>query len=475
MYDVLIIGAGIIGTGIARELSKYELKVAVLEKDTDVSNGTTKANSAIVHGGYDAKEGSLMAKYNKLGNAMYEDLCKELHVPFKRTGSLVLAFSDDEMERVKELYERGLKNGTPGISIIDAEEVKRIEPNVQDNVVGALLCTCAGIVSPWEFAEALMDNAVENGVELFLETEVTGIEKNNDVFTVKTDKGNYEAKYVLNCAGNYSDIVHNMIAPESFKILPRKGEYFLLDKVQGDRVNHVIFPCPNHLGKGILVAPTVHGNLVVGPNAQDIEDREDLSTSGSALEYIAGKGSASIKDINFRDNIRNFAGIRAESDRGDFIIEEASVEGFFDFGGIKSPGLSAAPGITVGAMELLKTKNIELKEKANFVKPREHKIFMELSSEEKEAMIKKDSRFGRIICRCEMITEGEIVESIHRPVKATTVDAIKRRCRPGAGRCQGGFCGPRVQEILAKELNTDMKDILLDRKNSYILVEELKK
>jgi len=475
MYDVLIIGAGIIGTGIARELSKYDLKVAVLDKDTDVSNGTTKANSAIVHGGYDAKEGSLMAKYNKLGNEMYEDLCKELSVPFKRTGSLVLAFSEDEMNHVKELYERGMKNQIPGLKMIDADEVKRLEPNVQDNIVGALLCTSAGIVSPWEFAEALMDNAVENGVELHLNTEVTGIEKNGEIFTLKTNNGNFEGKYVYNCAGNYSDIIHNMIAPESFKILPRKGEYYLLDKVQGERVNHVIFPCPNHLGKGILVAPTVHGNLVVGPNAQDLDNREDISTTASALDYIWQKGSASIKNINFRDNIRNFAGIRAESDRGDFIIEEASVSGFFDIGGIKSPGLSAAPGITVAAMELLQKHPIELNKKENFIKPRKHQVFMELSKEEKAAKIKEDSRFGRIICRCEMITEGEIVEAIHRPVVATTVDSIKRRCRPGAGRCQGGFCGPRVQEILARELKVDMKDILLDRKNSYILVEELKK
>ncbi|WP_432204575.1 NAD(P)/FAD-dependent oxidoreductase [Cetobacterium somerae] len=475
MYDILIIGAGVIGTGIARELSKYNLKVAVLEKDTDVANETTKANSAIVHGGYDAKEGSLMAKLNVLGNSLYEDLCNELSVPFKRNGSLVLAFNDEEVEHLKVLYNRGIINKVPGLSIIDAKKLKEIEPNIDEKAIAALHCSSAGIVSPWELAEALIDNAVENGVDLFLNTEVKNIEKIDDTFYVTTNSGIFHGKHIFNCAGVFADIIHNMIAPKAYTILPRKGEYFVLDKNQGKRVNQTVFQCPSKLGKGILVTPTVHGNLLVGPDAQDINDRYDVSTATDRLDYIKFKGSHSIKDINFRENIRTFAGIRAESDRGDFIVEESSVKGFYDIAGIKSPGLSAAPAIALAALDLLKENGINLNKKEDFKSPRKHTLFMHLSSEEKAKKIEEDNRFGRIICRCEMITEGEIVEAIHRPVKATTMDAVKRRCRPGSGRCQGGFCGPRVQEIIARELNEDIKDVILDKANSYILIEELKK
>ncbi|MGL5583775.1 MAG: NAD(P)/FAD-dependent oxidoreductase, partial [Cetobacterium sp.] len=372
MYDILIIGAGIIGTGIARELSKYKLKVAILEKDTDVSNETTKANSAIVHGGYDAKEESLMAKLNVLGNSLYEDLCNELSVPFKRNGSLVLAFNEDELEHLNVLYNRGIINKVPGLSIINQEKLRELEPNVDEKAIAALHCSSAGIVSPWEFAEALIDNAVENGVDLFLNTTVKNIVKTDENFDVHTDSGIFHTKYVFNCAGVHADLIHNLIAPESFKILPRKGEYFVLDKTQGKRVNQTVFQCPSKLGKGILVTPTVHGNLLVGPDAQDIDNRFDVSTATDRLEYIKFKGSHSIKDINFRENIRTFAGIRAESDRGDFIVEESSVKGFFDIAGIKSPGLSAAPAITLAAIDLLKTSGANLSLKDNFITPRKH-------------------------------------------------------------------------------------------------------
>ena len=353
--------------------------------------------------------------------------------------------------------------------------MREIEPNVDEKAIAALYCSSAGIVSPWELAEALMDNAVENGVDLFLNTEVKNIEKSDDIFHVHTTTGIFHGKYVFNCSGVHADIIHKMIAPESFKILPRKGEYFVLDKNQGKRVNQTVFQCPSKLGKGILVTPTVHGNLLVGPDAQDINNRYDVSTATDRLDYIKFKGSHSIKGINFRENIRTFAGIRAESDSGDFIVEESSVKGFFDIAGIKSPGLSAAPAITLAALDLLKVSGAHLIKKEEFIAPRKHTLFMQLSPEEKAQKIKEDNRFGRVICRCEMITEGEIVEAIHRPVKATTMDAVKRRCRPGSGRCQGGFCGPRVQEIIARELNEDIKDVILDKANSYILIEELKK
>lgn len=475
MYDILIIGAGVIGTGIARELSKYNLNVAVVEKDNDVANGTTKANSAIVHAGYDAKEGSLMAKYNVLGNAMYEELCKELYVPFLRNGSLVLAFNEKDMEHIDTLYNRGIKNGVPELKVLNREEILKLEPNIEENVVGALYAKTAGIVCPWELAEALMDNAIENGVKLYLNTEVLDIKKLEDKFVVETNNGTYETKAVINCAGIHSDQIHNMVAPPSYVIKARRGQYFVMDKTEGARVNMTIFQCPSELGKGVLVTPTVHGNLLVGPDSQDLEDREDLGTTREQLEFIKTTGSRSVKNINFRNGIRNFAGMRSESDRGDFIVEESSVKGFFDVGGIKSPGLTAAPAITLAVLELLKSSGIELDLKSDLVPPKKHIIFTELSGDEKKELIEKNPAYGRVICRCEMITEGEIIDAIHRPVKAITLDAVKRRCRPGMGRCQGGFCGPRVQEIIARELNRNLEEIYLDRNGSYIVSGETKR
>ena len=475
MYDILIVGAGIIGSGVARELSKCDLKIAVLDRDTDVANGTTKANSAIIHAGYDAEAGTLMAKYNVLGNSMYEALCKELNVEFKRNGSLVLAFSSEEMKHLNILLERGKKNGVPNLKIISKEAVKQIEPNVSDEIVGALYAPSAGIISPWEFTAALIDNGVENGVELLLNTEVISMGKIETGFEVLTNNGIFKTKRIINCAGVNTDILHNMIAPVSYKIEPRRGQYYVLDKSQGERVHQTVFQCPNESGKGVLVTPTVHGNLLVGPDSQKIGDRENLSTTSEQLEYIRNKGSRSIKDINFRDSIRNFSGMRAESDRNDFIIEESSVKGFFDVAGIKSPGLSAAPAISLAVLELLKESGIVLNKKENFIAPRKHLVFMDLSPEEKSEIIKKDPAYGRVICRCEMITEGEIIDSIHRPVPSLTLDAVKRRCRPGMGRCQGGFCGPRVQEIISRELNIPLEEVMLDKRDSYILTEETKK
>lgn len=474
MYDILIVGAGIIGSGVARELSRYNLKIAVLDRDTDVANGTTKANSAIIHAGYDPEPGTLMAKYNIPGNAMYEELCRELHVDFKRNGSLVLAFDEKEKKHLETLLERGEKNGVPGMQILSKEEVKKIEPHVSEEIIAALHAPTAGIVSPWEFTAALIDNAVENGAELFLNTEVVSIGKLEEGFEILTNNGIFKSKNIINCAGVHTDIIHNMIAPPSYRIEPRRGQYYVLDKAQGARVNHTVFQCPNEFGKGVLVTPTTHGNLLVGPDSQGVGDRDNLSTTAEQLEYIRTKGSRSIKDINFRESIRNFSGMRAESDRHDFIIEESAVKGFFDVAGIKSPGLTAAPAIFPAVVEMIKEAGIILEKKNSFIPPRERKIFMELSAEEKAELIKKDPAYGRIICRCEMITEGEIIEAVHRPVSATTLDAVKRRCRPGMGRCQGGFCGPRVQEIVARELNIPLEEVMLDKRDSYILTEETK-
>ena len=475
MYDVAIIGAGVIGASVARELSKYNLNVVVIEKENDVSNGTTKANSAIVHAGYDAHEGTLMAKYNALGNAMFDEICEELSVPFERCGSLVLAFSEEEREHLDLLYKRGIVNGIPEMELLEKDEIKKMEPNISDKVVAALHAKTAGIVGPWELTIAMLENAAENGVNIELNQDVVDIEKIETGYKIITQEKNFEAKVVINASGVYADKIHNMVSEETFKIKPRRGQYFVMDKIQGELVGQVIFQCPTELGKGILVTPTVHGNLLLGPDAQDMDDRDDISTTTEQLEFVKEHAVKSVPGIHFRDSIRSFAGLRAEGDRGDFIIEEApGAPMFFDVAGIKSPGLSAAPAIGLDVAKMAVEKLGEVSEKEDFNPRREQIIFMELNAEEKKALIKKNPQYGRVICRCENITEGEIVSSIHRKVGAKTVDGVKKRCRPGMGRCQGGFCGPRVQEILARELNVSLEEIVLDKKNSYILTGETK-
>jgi glycerol-3-phosphate dehydrogenase len=471
MYDVAIIGAGVIGSSIFRELTKYNLKVVTLEKEKDVSMGTSKANSAIVHAGYDPKEGTLMAKYNVTGNEMFEDLCKELSVPFKRNGSLILAFSEEDLNTVKNLYENGCKIGVKNLKVLNRDEVLEMEPNLSEEVQGALYAPTGGIVGPFEYTIALAENAVQNGGELKLKKEVVSIEK-DDTFKISTSDGEViEAKFVINAAGLYADKIHNLICKESFKILPRSGEYFIMDKSQGNVVSHTIFQCPSKLGKGVLVTPTVHGNLMIGPDARDIENKDDLGTVSEGLDAVREASMHSTKKINFRETIRNFAGLRANPDTGDFIVEENDeVKGFVDVAGMKSPGLSSAPAIALGVVEILEKAGCKLEKKENFIAKREQIHFMELSPEEKAKLIKKNPQYGRIICRCESITEGEIVDAIKRSFGVLSLDGVKRRCRPGMGRCQGGFCGPRVQEIIAREYNVPLESVVLEKDNSYLLV-----
>lgn len=476
MVDVVVIGSGIMGASAARELSKYNLDIIVVDKEHDVSNGTTKANSAIIHAGYDAANGTLMAKYNALGNAMFEELCKEIGAPFKRCGSYVLAFSEDERPHLEKLYERGIKNGIPGLEILEGAEVLKREPNINKDVVAALYAPTAGVIGPWEFTIKMLENAVENGAKVQLDSEVTNIEKVEGGYKVITSKGEILTKTVINAAGVFADKINDMVSNEHFNIIPRKGEYFLLDKTQGTLVNSVIFQCPNVMGKGILVARTIHGNLITGPTATDVEDKEDVGNTLPEMDVIRREALKSVPSVNFRENIRNFAGLRAESDTGDFIIGEAKdAPGFFNIAGTKSPGLSSAPAIGVDIAAMVVEKLGNPAKKAEFKKNKPQIHFMELTPEEKAEVIAKDPRYGRIICRCESITEGEIVDAIHRTLGAVTVDGVKKRCRPGMGRCQGGFCGPRVQEILARELGKKLDEIVLDKIGAYILTGETKK
>ncbi|MBS4959126.1 MAG: NAD(P)/FAD-dependent oxidoreductase, partial [Clostridium sp.] len=440
------------------------------EKENDVAMGASKANSAIVHSGYDPEPGTLMAKYNVEGNKMFDKLCKDLSVPFKRNGSLIIGFDEDDQKELEVLYNRGIQNGVEGVKLLSAEEVLEMEPNLNKDVKGALFCPTGGIVGAYEFTIALSENAIDNGGELRLNSKVIGIEKDEN-FKIKLENGNVvEAKFVVNAAGIYGDKIHNMVCEEDFKITPRKGEYYVLDKSQGRLFEKTIFQCPTKLGKGVLVTPTVHGNLLVGPDAIDTCDKDSVSTEYDGLAKVREVSLKTTNKVNFRENIRNFAGLRAIADKPDFIIGEAKdVKGFFDVAGIKSPGLSSAPAIAVDVVKMLGESGLALEKKDNFNEKREQVHFIELSPEEKANLIKKDSRYGRIICRCENITEGEIVDSINRTLGARTIDGVKRRCRPGCGRCQGGFCGPRVQEIISRETGMNIEEVLLDKNGSYII------
>ncbi|MDU2288952.1 NAD(P)/FAD-dependent oxidoreductase [Clostridium disporicum] len=471
MYDVLIIGAGVIGASIFRELTKYNLKVAVVEKENDVAMGTTKANSAIIHAGYDPKCGTLMAKYNVRGNDMFEKICSELSVPFKRIGSLVLAFNNEDLKVIKDLFINGNNNGVKGLEILNKEEVLSLEPNISKEVIGALYAPTAGIIGPFEYTIALMENGYKNGGDIILESEVVSIDKLEEIFIIKIKDGKeIKAKYIINAAGIYADKIHNMICKEKFKIIPRKGEYYVMDKSQGNIVNHTIFPCPSKVGKGILVTPTVHGNILVGPNAVDLEDKESLNTTSEGLKYIRKSVAHITEKIDFKESIRTFSGLRATSTINDFIIgEDSEVKGFIDVAGIKSPGLSSAPAIAEDIIKLLRNSGLNLMKNDNFIEVRTQVRMSELSPLEKEELIKNQPLYGRMICRCEGITEGEIVDIIKNSFGKITLDGVKRRCRPGMGRCQGGFCGPRVQEIIARELNIKMEDVLLEKNDSIIL------
>lgn len=476
MYDVAVIGAGVIGASIFRELTRYNVKTVIIEKENDVSMGTSKANSAIVHAGYDPENGTQMAKLNVEGSKMFEKICSELSVPYKKNGSLIIGFDDDDMQEINRLYENGVKNNVEGLKVLNAEEARKLEKNLSEDVKGALLATSGAIVGPFEFTMALVENGIDNGGDIKLSAEVSKIEKTEQGFRISFKNGeSVEAKYVINAAGLFADKIHNMIAEPSFEIHPRRGEYYVMDKSQGKLFSHTIFQCPSKKGKGVLVTPTVHGNLLVGPSSEDIDDVENMKTTLSGLDNVRKIAERTTKAINYREEIRNFSGLRAMSDRDDFIIEEAKdVPNFFDVAGIKSPGLSSAPAIAVHVVKMLQDKGLSHEENKSFNPVRKQTHFMELSEQEKDELIKKDSSFGRIICRCESITEGEILECIHRTLGATTVDGVKRRCRPGMGRCQGGFCGPRVQEILSRELNRDMTEIVQEKSGSYILTGKTK-
>lgn len=474
MYDIVIIGAGVVGGLVARTLSKYNLKICILEKENDVAMGATKANSAIVHAGFDAEIGSLKARLNVKGSEMMKTVCEELGVKYKNNGSLVIGYTEDDRKMIDALLERGKANGVVGLRILEKDELKALEPNLSDDVLCALHAPTGAIVCPYDLTVSAIGNAMDNGAELKLNFKVNGIEKTENGYKISSENDSVEARYVINCAGLYSDKIASLIGDDSICVHPRKGEYILLDKECGTLVSHTIFHTPSKMGKGILISPTVDGNLLLGPTSVDTEDKENKNTTEEGFAQIIAKAKNSLPVVPIGKTITSFCGLRAVGNTGDFIINSPQ-KGFINAAGIESPGLSASPAIAEYITEMLKNSGLTLTEKKDF-EPRRLSMhaFREASIEEKNRMIKKNPAYGRIVCRCEGVTEGEIFDAIRRNPKARDLDGVKRRTRAQMGRCQGGFCGPYVTELLAKELGVPYERVTKSGGASIINVSKTK-
>lgn len=458
MYDIVIIGAGVSGCSIARELSRKKGNILVVEREEDVCCGTTKANSAIVHAGYDAAHGSLMAKLNVQGSEMMPALTKELDVHYQQIGSLVVCVSEEDRPNLVKLYENGVANGVKGLRIVEREELLQLEPNISDEAVAALYAPTGAIVCPFGLTYALAENAAKNGVKFQFDTQVTDVQPVEGGWKLTTSKGEIETKVVVNAAGVYADKLHNMITDDTMTIVPRRGDYFLLDRTAGGHVSHTVFQLPGKYGKGVLVTPTVHGNLLVGPTAIDVEDKEAVATTQAGLDEVRVKSGLAVKDIPLRQTITSFAGLRAHELRHEFFIGEVK-PGFVDCAGIESPGLSSAPAIGVMVADIV-TGILGLEDDPAFDPNRKGILDPKtLSREEQAALIRENPAYGTVICRCETITEGEIIDAIRRVPGAKSLDGVKRRTRAGMGRCQGGFCMPKVAELLSRELGVPLDEI----------------
>ena len=476
MKDVIIIGGGVIGCGIARELARYQANVLLLERGNDVSVGTSKANSGIVHGGFDAKPNTLKAKYNVAGNAMFDELSHELDFPFRRNGSMVLCFDESQIDGLTDLYSRGIANGVKDMYIVKGNaEIKKLEPHVSSEAVGALVVPTGGIVSPYEMTVAYAENASVNGVEFRFLSEVISIVKSGATFTVKCADGfSEQAKVVINAAGVYADVINNMVCNKKLRIIARKGDYVLMDKTCGYIADHTLFQLPTKMGKGVLVTPTTHGNILVGPTATDVEDKDDVNTTAEELNDAFAKASITVPELARRNILTQFSVLRAHLESDDFVIGESEVAGLYNVAGIESPGLSCAPAIAVDVAKTVASK-LALKAKTHFEAKRKGiPQFSKLSNAEREKLIDQNALYGKIVCRCEVVTEGEIVDSIRRPIGAKDLDGVKRRTRAGMGRCQAGFCTPRIMEIIARELGCDMQDVTKRGGESNVVIGKTK-
>ena len=469
--DILIVGTGVVGCALARELSRHSASVAVLERGWDVAEGASKANSGIVHAGYDAVPGTLKAKYNVEGARMFPALCEELGVPFSLCGALVIGFSEADRSVLRVLLDRGIANGVPGLRIIGREEALALEPNLNPAVLCALLVPSSGIVSPYELTFALADDAALNGVSFHFGEVVRSVRPRPEGgFAVETDQGSWRCRVFVNCAGAASVDLHNQLSPHPLRVVYRRGQYYLLDRPAVPPFARTIFQCPSDMGKGVLVSPTVHGNVLLGPSAEDIEDPLDTATTQPGLDAVMEKVRLTWPGVSLRSNITNFSGIRAHEESGDFIIGAVpGCPGAYETVGIESPGLSSAPAIAEALAARIASEQA-LPRKSELVPVRKPVIpFREMTPEARQAAIESDPRFGSVICRCEVVTEAEIVAAIHRPVPARSIDAVKRRTRAGMGRCQGGFCSPRVAAILSRETGIPLLEITKNGGNSFLL------
>ncbi len=469
MFDVSIIGGGVVGGLILRELTKYKLNVCLVEKAGDVAMGASKANSGIVHAGFDAPVGSLKAKFNVEGNKMMESVCADLGVKFRRNGSLVVAFSEEDFKTINDLKARGEVNGVEGLEIIDQPRLREMEKNISDEAFAALYAPTGGIVCPYELTIAAIGNAMDNGAKLMTDFEVSAIEKTDDGYIVKSSDGQtVEAKLVINCAGFYSGKIAEMVG-DDIQIGARKGEYILLDRESGDFVQHTLFFTPTKLGKGILVTQTVDNNILLGPTADEGSDGTETSANG--LAFVIEKAKQMTKNPPLFNTITSFAGVRAYSDKHDFIIEESkSAKGVIHCAGIESPGLTASPAIAKYVVETLVGGMLALEKNEAFNGTRKPDYFFKhLTMDEKNEIIKKDPSYGKIVCRCEQVTEGEILRAIRENPPAKDIDGVKRRTRSGMGRCQGGFCQPYVAELIAKERGMSLTNVTKNGKGSNLL------
>lgn len=480
MVDIAIIGAGITGSFLAHDLSMYEGSIMVLEKNADVANGSTMANSAIIHSGHDPKDGTLKAKLNVRGNEMYEEICKKLGVDFKRTSAFVVATSDEEEKTLDGLYEQAKSRNVP-VEYVPLDEAKEKEPNLSDHVTKVIELPTTGIICPWEVAIALMEEAVLNGVDLHLECQVQDIVKkegtDGSYYEIVTNQGSYAAKQVINAAGVYADKIYSMVSDKQgdVSIRARKGEYYVIDRLKDPYVNRVIYPVPSEKGKGVLAVPTVHGNVLLGPNSEFVDEKDGVNTTKESLEYVKRELGKTIKNVPMGKVIRTFAGLRPTGATHDFVIEEAKdAENFINVASIESPGLASAPAVSEYVIDTIIKPKRDLIAKKETKRRRPYINLKHMSEEEREALVAKDPSFAKIVCRCEEISEGEILDAIRRPVGGTTVKGVKKRCRPGMGRCQGGFCQPLVVDILAKELGVSPMDVRLDSKDSILLVDTTK-
>ncbi|MFX1478286.1 MAG: NAD(P)/FAD-dependent oxidoreductase [Promethearchaeota archaeon] len=475
IYDIIIIGGGVTGCCIARTLSKYDLKICLIEKESEIASGTTKANSGVIHAGYASAREYIKRHLCIKGNKLYTQAQKELNFPFKRIGSFVVALEDNQIKKLDEERKKGIEDGIPDLELIlDKKKITQMEPNLTEEVVGVLHAPSAGIASPYELTFALAENAAMNNVKFFRNQEVIKIKHQDYIFTVRTIEGEFQGRNLINAAGLYAAKISNMLGLDYFSIMPRKGEYILFDR-NAIQLNKILFPMPTKISKGILVCPTLHGNTFAGPNAQNITDLEDLSTTTAGLKEILEGGTKLVPNLPLRSSIRNFAGLRAVSDTYDFIIDNTDVYGFINVAGILSPGLTATFAIAEKVVEFLELLGVELKEREDYnpIRPKPQR-FKDFTKEEIDLKIQEDPAWGRIICRCETIPEKEIINAIHAPVGANTVDGVKFRCRPGMGRCQGGFCRPRVIEILSRELNKRYEEITKRGEDTNLLIGKTK-